>query len=208
MILYIYNSETINQAVKNICPREWKSNEIEEFKQFFYLQICEMETKKLIKAYDNGYIDGVCIRVILNHIRSKYSLFTKIYKRNGFTGGNIIQGNVPTKTPETGMDGILNERRDTLYFNPEDDFWEDIEDEKDPYKYMDMETINKRIEEIIFGLHWYEKTLWNMKNTQNLSLKEISKTTGINYNSIYYSLNKTKKTIKEILLKEFPENFQ
>jgi DNA-directed RNA polymerase specialized sigma24 family protein len=53
-----------------------------------------------------------------------------------------------------------------------------------------------KIEIEINKLHWYAKTLFNYVYKDGYKLREISEMTGINLKSISYTINKTKKEIK------------
>lgn len=59
-----------------------------------------------------------------------------------------------------------------------------------------------KIEIEINKLHWYNKTLFNLAYKEGYKLREISEITGINLKSISYTINKTKKEIKN-KLKEY-----
>lgn len=195
--------------------------------------MCEMDPSKLIRAYDEGYIDPLCIRVILNQVRSKYSLFFKTHRRKGFTGSHILH-DTRSEIPDDLL-GIINDRPSLLSTltgasldyhkenSPSDQEYEitggqfpmdpeeiqEIADEDEPGDPITneedvIERITRRISELVMGLHWYDKHLWKMKYEQGISLKDISATTGINYNSVYYNINKTKEGIRKTIRKEFP----
>ncbi len=67
---YIINSNRINESIDNIVEDK---KYIEDFKQHFYIQMLEMDEEKLKRAYLEGWIDWLCIRVMLNQWRSKNS---------------------------------------------------------------------------------------------------------------------------------------
>jgi hypothetical protein len=56
-----------------------------------------------------------------------------------------------------------------------------------------------KIEGEVNKLHWYSKTLFNYVYKDGYKLREISDMTGINLKSISYTINKTKKEIKNKL---------
>jgi len=60
---------------------------------------------------------------------------------------------------------------------------------------IDNDKLDK-IEKEINNLHWYSKTLFNYVYKDGYKLREISDMTGINLKSISYTINKTKKEIK------------
>ena len=57
----------------------------------------------------------------------------------------------------------------------------------------------QKVEDEIQKLHWYSKTLFNMHYRDGYKLREIADITGINLKSISYTINKTKKEIKNKL---------
>jgi hypothetical protein len=74
---YIVNSNRINDSINNIVDDK---KYLEDFKQHFYLQMLEMDENKIIRAYIDGYLDWLCIRVMLNQWRSKTSSFYYQYR--------------------------------------------------------------------------------------------------------------------------------
>lgn len=68
----------------------------------------------------------------------------------------------------------------------------------------DNEKIEK-IENIVNNTHWYQKTLFNLHYIDGYKLREISEMTGINIKSVAYTINKTRKEIKN-KLKEYGSN--
>ena len=66
---------------------------------------------------------------------------------------------------------------------------------------VDNEKLDK-IEHEVQRLHWYAKTLFNYHYKDGYKLREISDMTGINLKSVSYTINKTKKEIKN-KLKEY-----
>ncbi len=83
---YIINSNRINESIDNIVEDK---KYIEDFKQHFYIQMLEMDEEKLSRAYLEGWIDWLCIRVMLNQWRSKNSSFYTTYTDEGATGNNF-----------------------------------------------------------------------------------------------------------------------
>lgn len=85
--------------------------------------------------------------------------------------------------------GIFNRKYDlttdgTIYFN------QIIEEHATQDNRID------EIEEFINTKHWYDKTIFNYYYKDGYKLHEISELTGIKLQSIAYSINKTKKLIK------------
>lgn len=76
---YIINSNRINESIYNIVEDK---RFLDDFKQHFYIQILEMSEEKLSRAYLEGYLDWLCIRVMLNQWRSKTSSFYFLYRDN------------------------------------------------------------------------------------------------------------------------------
>jgi hypothetical protein len=77
ILTYIVKSNRLNEAFINIVDDK---KFIDDFKQHFYLQILEMDEEKLSRAYLNGYLDWLCIRIMINQWRSTTSSFYFQYK--------------------------------------------------------------------------------------------------------------------------------
>ena len=77
IFMYMVGSSRINDSLNNIVTDK---KHLEDFKQHFYLQMLEMDQNKLISAYIDGYLDWLCIRVMLNQWRSKTSSFYYQYR--------------------------------------------------------------------------------------------------------------------------------
>jgi DNA-directed RNA polymerase specialized sigma24 family protein len=62
-----------------------------------------------------------------------------------------------------------------------------------------------KIEQMVGGLHWYSKTLFNLHYKDGYKLREISEMTGINLKSVAYDIRKTRELIKQKLLNELKD---
>lgn len=161
---YIVNSKQIDDSIRNIVKDE---KYIDDFRQHFFLQMMEMDDKKLQKAYLEGYLDKLCGRVILNQWNSNSSSFYKNYKSN-----RIIYS----------------------------DNFIDSED-KETIKYFDYENAEKILNakrESFINKQYY-MTLFKMYFHDGYNYRQISDITGINMNSIKYSITTSIKYIKRKL---------
>jgi hypothetical protein len=172
IIEYIIESPRITQAIRNICPGILH----DDFQSHFYLQILTMKPEKLIKAYESGYLDFLCIRIMTNQFNSKSSSFFKIYK-----GSQAIE--------------IIDWDTALRYNNiPDDEYIETKE-----YKLEDViKDVLPKHKHIGTG-DWYDYELYNLYFYKNLTYQKIEKMTGINFRSVSLSVRKTVKKIKEYI---------
>lgn len=138
----------------------------ELMKSDVYLLLCEMDDKKLIIMYDNGKIDGFISKVILQQWNSNTSDYYKNYKNGGF-------------------------RKSLTRDNGDVDM--ELSNESESFSYSKY---NNDITNILDNTHWYHKTLFNLYYSDDYSYKQIEGMTGINFRSVFNSVNKTLEHIR------------
>lgn len=172
IMTYVYKSESLYKYIKKNVDNKY----IDDIKSELYISLLEMDETKLFKAYDEGYLDGLCIQIIRNQYNSSTSGFFKDIKNGGFR-----------KSVE--ICEFDNKNIHTNYVNKleiDDLLLEDI-------KYQ--ETLNK-IELVLNTLHWYDKILFDMNVIDGIRMSDISRMTKISQHSVLYSITKTKNKIK------------
>lgn len=78
LITIIINSPTINNTLNTIHPVELRA----DFRQHFYLQLCEVPEQKLLSCYHNCTLESYAGAIIRNQIKSDSSSFFKLYRSN------------------------------------------------------------------------------------------------------------------------------
>lgn len=164
---YILISEKINDCISKI-PALYR----DDFKQHFYIQMLEMKEDKIEKAYFNGYLDWLCIKVITNQYSSNFSTYHKIYRSTPTFNSLDINDVVESKIPQ---------EEDRLYL-----------------QLMDSDKF-KKIEKLLNSRHFYHKQLWYMYYIEEMSYRDIENQTGINFQSVRNSVLKTNEYIKNNL---------
>ena len=160
---YIINSDNINTGLNNIVNNKGL---FDDFKQHFYLQILQMNEEKLIKAYLGGYLDWLCIKIILKQWRSKNSSFFYQYKK-----GNI-------ENDVLDLRDLKNEDVDIIDFDYNKA--EKILEEKQE-KWIDKQ---------------YHMTLFKLYFKEGYNYAEISRMTKIHQNTISTSIERSVDYIK------------
>jgi DNA-directed RNA polymerase specialized sigma24 family protein len=187
IMTYVYKSESLKKYFMAKVDKKY----IDELKSELYISLLEMKEEKLFKAYDEGYLDGLCIQIIKNQYNSDNSKFFKDVKNGGFRKSFNRIDSYDTQDYNDDMKYIklFEEFIDNSDLNTEQLLLEDLKIEEDLIK----------IESVLKNLHWYDKTLFDMNVVDGLKMSEISRMTKISQHSILYSITKTKKKIKESL---------
>jgi RNA polymerase sigma factor (sigma-70 family) len=92
-----------------------------------------------------------------------------------------------TVASETYKDGCRRQEKIKAYQYP----YEEIKGQ-----HKALNTIYDKINEALNELHWYDKMLFNLYRHDNLSIRELSKKTGISVTSIFQTLKKVKTHLK------------
>lgn len=165
-IEYILNNKIINQYFEKV-PLEYR----DDFRQFIWLIICEMDIDKINNLYVKNELGKFIIGIINNQLKSKTSSFHKIYRKNNST--------------------ILDDRLDYKY--------EEYE-EKDNLKIINdiINLLDKChwVDSILFKMYRGIDCRTN-KLVKPMTYAEIENETGIKYQTVWYSINKITKIIKK-----------
>jgi hypothetical protein len=79
IIEYVYKSETIRRALNNInLPI---TIEKDDMLSHLILELLEMDSNKLFKSYEEGYLDRLCVTIMVNS-KSKTGRLWKQYNQN------------------------------------------------------------------------------------------------------------------------------
>lgn len=76
IISSLYRDKDINTAIGKMNPEELR----EDLKSEMFLVLCEMDEKRLLRAYEEGYIKYFLVRTMLNMIKSDRSTFYKLFR--------------------------------------------------------------------------------------------------------------------------------
>jgi DNA-directed RNA polymerase specialized sigma24 family protein len=203
-LVYASTSQTIKKMVAVHLPKEKR----EDFRGFLLVQLAELKPLKLIESYENGYIDWLCLSIINAQSKSRSSRWNRMYE--------VIP--TPQLVEDDELVGILPSQSNSVLeidtssifeegdFDLPDEFTDPLEDmeEQEEYKEYQKTTARlvKKISNITNEFSFYSKELWRMRHKEGLSMREISRLTGINYNSVYYNLRKNERLIKQTLADE------
>lgn len=164
--------KSINETIDTFCPKELKG----DFVSYLYLLLNDYDQNKLLAAYNGGYINKLCGRIILNQLKSNTSPFYTIYRSNG--------GKLHTHLIEYNV-------------YSHDNYSED--------PYVDREKwIIDKITEVrthLMSRHYYHKDLFERYYFGLKTYQQIEKETGINFQSVRVSVMKTVGWLK-IKMKE------
>ena len=61
----------------------------------------------------------------------------------------------------------------------------------------ELETIYERIEDEVEDWHWYDQKLFNLHIVEGMSMRKISRETGISVSSIFKTIKSCKKRLRE-----------
>lgn len=76
-----------------------------DLKQHLFLILCEMPAKKIIEAYDNHYLNYLCVNIIKKQYHSSTSPFHKIWRKDR----NHLEGDVPDILDEFVDEKIISD---------------------------------------------------------------------------------------------------
>lgn len=190
IVISVMESDLINSAILNICPPKYR----EDFRSHFYLQLLEMKEVKLQQAWNNGWLDWLCVKILSNQMNSNTSSFWKIYRNGGFAGEKKIWS-------QTELNEFRENHRDEVspisydgYFTLKDEGEEHIEK---------LELIELRRDLIIDTLnsrHFYHRHLF-LLHLDGMTYRQIEKDTGISYQSVRLSIIATTEWLKKNIKK-------
>ena len=170
---YVYKNKMLADAIKNIVSDK---NHHDDFRSHFLHQVCEISESKLIHYYGIRALDWYCLKIIENQWKSKTSSYYKIYRNGGFSGERVVQ----LVDYEVGTN------------------LEDVSEVNELDAYVVKESITDLLKEQYenFMINQYHQTLFQLYYYDEMTLKEIEKLTGINFNAVSRSIRKTKSYLK------------
>ena len=203
-LIYVNTSQTIKKMVGVHLSREEK----EDFKSFLLLQLAELKPTKLIESYENGYIDWLCLSIINAQSKSRSSRWNRLYEvipQVQLQEAEELVGILPSRSTslvEIDTSSIYEEGD----LDIADEFSDPLIDEEDAQENIKYHTksqdLSRRINSIVNTFPFYSKELWRLRHAEGLTMREISRKTGINYNSIYYNLRKSERLVRNNLSDE------
>ena len=203
-LIYVDTSQTIKKMIGVHLSREEK----EDFKSFLLLQLAELKPSKLIDSYENGYIDWLCLSIINAQSKSRSSRWNRLYEvipSSNVQEDEELVGILPSRATslveidtssvyEDGDLDIADEFSDSLI---------DDEEAQENIKYhTKSQDLSRKINSMVNTFPFYSKELWRLRHAEGLTMREISRKTGINYNSVYYNLRKSERQVKNELQNE------
>jgi hypothetical protein len=164
---YVYK----NERILNYCTI--LTTDYNELRSELIIQLLDMDKDKLKTAYDNNYLEYVCLtickRMIYGGVKGSGIFYKKMIDKLTSLQDISIKD----------IECVKNEAYE------KSQYFKDIKKQK--------------ILNILDKTHWYDKTLFTYYYMDCISVKDISIMTGISEKSIYYSISKTKKNIKNKL---------
>lgn len=162
--IYAYNSKVVKDTVERLTSFFPEARD--DFYGFFYIQLGELKNGKLEKAYEEGWLDWLCVNIITKQLKSSTSLFYRQYRKNN----NVELKYMPENEDEEYVD------------TPDAEFYKNKLDEV-------LKFVNK--------VHWYDREIFLLKYQKRMEVKDIVEHLGVNKSVIVYSLNKTRKFVRE-----------
>lgn len=177
ILLFIYNSEKINESIKKICQNKVKEDDI---KSHLLIQIIDMDKEKVEEAYRNNYLEFLCIRIIMNQYISNHSSYSKLYGKNK----KVEYIDNLTFLNETQID--MKEHNENQINKNMDDKFLRLTD-RDKVEYINRILLHiKPANAFLFRLYYFD----------GLSHSQIGRLIGINRQAVRYSIVNTIKYIK------------
>ena len=76
---------------------------------------------------------------------------------------------------------------------------------KESEEMLAYEKFEKKIDDVLNTLHWYDKMLFNIYRYKRVSMRKLSKDTGISLTSIFMTIKKVKSKLKEELSDDYKD---
>jgi len=193
VINYIINSYPINEAIYKIYYKDKSKiyiDTVDDFKNHFYIQIYEMKEDKLIKAYKEGYLDYLCVRILSNQNKNTSSFFKSYRTGIGWTDNKEM---------------INSEHLNNLNTSEQFEFSTDsklsaIEEAiKEIYPMRECIGSNDWYHYTLYKLYYYGTEDENGNLSGTLTYKKIEEITNINYLTVRTSVMATTEKIKSII---------
>jgi DNA-directed RNA polymerase specialized sigma24 family protein len=203
-LIYASTSQTIKKMIGVHLSREDK----EDFKSFLLLQLAELKPAKLIDSYENGYIDWLCLSIINAQSKSRSSRWNRLYEvipQQNLQEDEELVGILPSRATS-----LVEIDTSSIYEDGDldiaDEFSDPLIDEEDAQENIKYHTksqdLSRKINSMVNTFPFYSKELWRLRHAEGLTMREISRKTGINYNSVYYNLRKSERQVKNELQNE------
>lgn len=203
-LIYVSTSQTIKKMIGVHLSREEK----EDFKSFLLLQLAELKPTKLIESYENGYIDWLCLSIINAQSKSRSSRWNRLYEvipQVQLQEEEELVGILPSRSTS-----LVEIDTSSIYEDGDldiaDEFFDPLEEEENSQEelkyHKTSQDLTRKINSIVNTFPFYSKELWRLRHAEGLSMREISRKTGINYNSIYYNLRKSERQVRTQLQTE------
>jgi DNA-directed RNA polymerase specialized sigma24 family protein len=203
-LIYASTSQTIKKMIGVHLPREEK----EDFKSFLLLQLAELKPSKLIDSYENGYIDWLCLSIINAQSKSRSSRWNRLYEvipQQNLQEDEELCGILPSHTTsliEIDTSSIYEDGDLDLADFFSDPLIDDEDAQEEALYHQKSQDLVKKIHNIVTSFPFYSKELWRLRHAEGSTMREISRKTGINYNSVYYNLRKSERQVKNELQNE------
>lgn len=185
----LYKSDFMNDLIGKITSNNALMYDL---KQHLFLILCEMPAKKIIEAYDNHYLNYLCVNIIKKQYHSSTSPFHKIWRK----AKNYLEGDVPDILDEFDDEKIISDILDIV---------------------KDLDIVDRELFLMYYKLDKYDRWFGDLKddNCQKpiSSLRKIEKKLAIttiegrritiSRDTIRVSLNRTIDKIKKELRKNY-----
>ncbi len=179
LLLYVYKSKKINEAISKMCSNQNR----DDLKSHLLIELSKKEDNKIIEllSLNRKELDYYCIKILMNQLKSNTSSFHKLYSIVYVSGNN--KNRVDFK--------VLDIESVTEILNIED---EQIEDNSLYYKRK-----VDQIKTILLHIKPVDALLFNFYYFDGMSYADISRMSGVNWQSIRYSVVKTLELVKNKL---------
>tara|TARA_R100000781_G_scaffold3464_2_gene4856 strand:+ start:918 stop:1481 length:564 start_codon:yes stop_codon:yes gene_type:complete len=182
--IYIIVGECRADFVK-ICKRFTKDiNEIDEAVQETMLNFLKMNPDTLKKIYEKDGRTGI-IRYATVILRRSFTSKTSPYYYKYKMYYTKIKSAASRATYDIMKTGEVSNKMN-LYNIPEDE---------NPYIWKKLEKIDVELEK----MYWYDAELFKLYYYEDNTLDSLAKKTGISRNSIFSTIDKVRKELKDIL---------
>ena len=171
----LFSSKQFNDCINRIEPDYLR----DDLKAEVLLIVCEIEESKLIGLNERKELNFFVARIIFNQIKSNTSPFYKKFRSPVIS--QFYDEKEYTDIKEPGIENIFFNHPDEIAERYDREIAEDLNNEK----------FNKAISE----LGWYECELINLYKILG-TYRAIEKETGIPFESIYKTIQKSLKIIK------------
>lgn len=201
VLLYVYNSPRINEALRKMTTNQNR----DDLKSHLIMEISKKSEDKIEKLskMKKDDLDFYCIRILTNQLMSNTSSFYKTYSVVYMSGNNKNKKDFSIVEFVTDID--LDMHLD-FYDNYEPQMTNElkiilhnIRDEQEEDRSLYYKKKVEEIKNILLHIKPVDALLFNFYYFDGLSYSEISRMSGVNWQSIRYSIIKTLEVIKNKL---------